>query len=476
MRFVSKDEYSDAYVIRIFYKFFGGNKLACPCIDQQTGSRGDEMTHEPKSCAEEPQWAAFLAIDWADREHVWILQPAGGGTPERGRLEQKPEAIELWATQLAARFGDRPIAVALEQSCGAVVFALTKYGHLHLYPIHPSTLAHFRQALTPSGAKNDPADTALLLELLVHHRSRLRRLQPDTEQTRELQFLVEVRRRLVDDKTRFTNRLTAQLKLYYPQVLNWFYKLSSPVACEFLSRWPTLESAQKARPSTLRTFFLRHNCKDEEGRLQEIRAAVPATHDQAVVRSGALMVQATVRLIQNLKQDITCCEERIEHLTTSHPDFAIFDSLPGAGAALVPRLIAGLGSRRERFSSAGEIQSYTGIAPVVKQSGRRAYPRFLRQTFHEWAAHTIQSSVWARAFYERQLARGNKHHAAVRALAYKWIRIRFRCWKDQMPYVESFHSNAQQRRHHEANPVGSTTVNLQWKSVAGFHKIAGINT
>ena len=149
--------------------------------------------------------------------------------------------------------------------------------------------------MVPSGAKNDPNDTGLLLELLVHHRARLRRLQPDTEETRELQFLVEVRRKLVDDKTCFTNRLTAQLKLYYSQVLRWFYKLSSPVTCDFLTRWPTLEAAQKAAPRALRAFFRRHNCQDEERRLTEIRQSVTATHDRAVIQSSVLMVQAAVR-------------------------------------------------------------------------------------------------------------------------------------------------------------------------------------
>ena len=156
-------------------------------------------------------------------------------------------------------------------------------------------------------------------------------MQPDTEQTRELQFLVEVRRKLVDDKTRFTNRLIAQLKLYYPQVLKWFYSVSSPLTCDFLLRWPTLEAAQKAAPRRLREFYYRHNCQDEERRLQEIREAVPATRDRAVIQSSVLMVQSTVRLIQGLKQDISRCEERIEQLTKAHPDFALFDSLPGAG-------------------------------------------------------------------------------------------------------------------------------------------------
>lgn len=437
------------------------------------------MTNQASVAGDEPVWAAYVAIDWADRKHVWKIQAAAGGPIESGELEHTPEAVEVWATQLATRFSGRPIAVALEQSRGAVVFALTKYSHLHLYPIYPSTLAHFRQALVPSGAKNDPGDTGLLLELLLQHRPRLRRLQPDTEQTREVQFLVEARRKLVDDRTYFSNRLTAQLKLYYPQVLKWFYKVSSPVACDFLLRWPTLESAQKAGPKRLRGFYHKHNCQDEDLRLEEIRQAVPATLDQAVIRSSVLIVQATVRLIQSVKQDVDHCEQRIEELTKSHPDFAIFDSFPGAGNALVPRLVAALGTQRDRFSTASEIQSYTGIAPVVVQSGntrsthcRKAYPHFLRQTFHEWAAHSIQTSQWARNYYEQQISRGKKHHASVRALAYKWIRILFRCWKDRIPYKEDLHLASLNKRQ---TPQKANPVNLQWKNVAGFLKLSAEN-
>ena len=189
-----------------------------------------------------------------------------------------------------------------------------------------------------------------------------------------------------------------------------------------------------------------------------------------------------MHLIQTVRQDISQCEERIEQLTKSHPDFAIFDSFPGAGAALVPRLIAAFGSQRDRFSSAAEIQSYAGIAPVVKQSGntrsthcRQAYPRFLRQTFHEWAAHSIQKSDWARTYYEQQLSRGKKHHTAVRALAYKWIRIVYRCWKDGMPYVESSHADALKKRKAAERSAGTTAVEVQCKKVGGFLKVVAVN-
>ena len=207
------------------------------------------------------------------------------------------------------------------------------------------------------------------------------------------------------------------------------------------------------------------------------------TRDQAVIRSSILIVQATVRLIQSLKQDIDRCEERIKELTKSHPDFVIFDSLPGAGEALVPRLIAAFGTQRERFASAREMQSYTGIAPVVKQSGntrsiqcRQAYPRFLRQTFQEWATHSIPKSQWAHTYYEKQLSKGKKHHAAVRALAYKWIRIVFRCWKNRIPYIENFHLEALQRRGSPTPSMQPAPVDLQWKKVAGFLKISAANS
>ncbi|HEX4169777.1 MAG TPA: hypothetical protein VHZ55_30300 [Bryobacteraceae bacterium] len=101
------------------------------------------MTKEEQISDKESHWAAFIAVDWADREHVWKLQVAESGHCEQCKLEQTPEAIEVWASHLAARFAGRPIAVALEQSRGAVVFTLIKYSHLYLYPVHPSTLAPF---------------------------------------------------------------------------------------------------------------------------------------------------------------------------------------------------------------------------------------------------------------------------------------------------------------------------------------------
>ena len=121
----------------------------------------------------EPEFAAFIAIDWADQKHYWSLQVAGQKGLQRGTLDHTPEAVEVWIMELQVRFRGRPLAVALEQRRGALAVMRGKYAHVHWYPVHPMTLAKFREAWYPSRSKSDPIDANLLLEILTAHRSRL---------------------------------------------------------------------------------------------------------------------------------------------------------------------------------------------------------------------------------------------------------------------------------------------------------------
>src|SRR5215475_15414384 len=167
------------------------------------------------------EFAAFVGIDWADAKHDVCLQAVGGDTREFSRLEHQPEAIDAWARALQERFAGHPVAVCLELTKGPLVYALRKYAFLVLFPVNPGTLAKYRQAFTPSHAKDDPTDAALQLELLLKHRDKLHPLTPQSPTMRALAQLVEHRRRLVGDKVRVTNRLTSTLKNYFPQVLHW---------------------------------------------------------------------------------------------------------------------------------------------------------------------------------------------------------------------------------------------------------------
>jgi len=402
------------------------------------------------------EFAAYVAIDWADRKHYWQLALSASSPREQGQLLNTPEAIDTWASGLQTRFQEGLIAVCLEQSRGSLVYQLTKYAQLVLFPVHPATIASFRQAFFPSGAKGDPGDTALLLDLLLHHRQRFRRLDPDTVETRQLLLFVELRRRLVDERTRQSNRLTAWLKMYFPQALDWIDNIDSPLGCDFLQRWPTLQQLQRAQSGTVERFFREHNSRSLariQERVEAIGVAVPAVQDAALLQAGAAATGSLVALLQALNGSIASTDRQIAEQLPQHPDAHLFAGLPGAGPVLLPRLIVAFGTRRDRFQSASELSAYSGIAPVTRQSGqsksvhfRLACPHFLRQTFHEFAAHSVAKSAWAREFYQQRRDRGVHHHAAVRALAFKWIRILFRCWKDRTPYDEERYQKALQQR------------------------------
>ena len=74
----------------------------------------------------EPEFVAFVGIDWADQKHVWCLQAAHSGKRETGELEHKPEVVEAWVRQLCQGFGHGAIAVSGEQVKGALVYMLGK--------------------------------------------------------------------------------------------------------------------------------------------------------------------------------------------------------------------------------------------------------------------------------------------------------------------------------------------------------------
>jgi len=399
----------------------------------------------------------IIGIDWADQQHlVSVIEPGGRAT---GRtLDQDPDAIAGWVRELQTRFPGHTLAIALEQSRGALIHALLNFEGIQLYPINPKQLARYREALDPSGGKTDPRDAELLARFLLHHQDQLRVFRPDAAETRRLAHLAELRRRLVDDRKRLTQRLGSLLKLYFPLILKLFGKtLHGELALEVLRRWPTLAELKRVHPKTLRAVFAEHAIRQEPKQtelIRTIRAATPLTQDAALIEPHALYVQTLVRQLAELNQAIHQFDDELARAVARHPDEPIFRSLPGAGDALVPRLIAAFGSDRDRYESAEEIQTQSGIAPITKRSGksclivrRHACPKFLRQTFHEFANCARQWSGWSRAFYDLKRAAGMKHHAAVRALAFKWIRILFRLWKTRTTYSETLYLKQLQQKH-----------------------------
>jgi len=400
-------------------------------------------------------FTAYVGIDWADKKHDICLQPADKDKRVFSKISHTVEAIDEWATALYKQFGG-PIAVAIELSKGPLVYALQKYDFIVIFPIDPTTLSRYRRAFNSSGAKDDPTDAEFGMDLMLRYPERFKPLRPQSEAIRTLAYLVEERRRLVGDRTRFSNRLIDTLKQYYPQVLDWFSHRNTMLFCLFIIRWPSLQKVKRARNSTIISFFNSNRVKSEKRLTQQIEAiegAIPLTDDPAIVLAHQLQATAISQQIIATINAIKTYDIEISEIFNTLPDAKLFAALPGAGPCIGPRLLVAFGEQRERYSCAAEVQQYAGIAPVTERSGKKEWvhfrwntSKFMRQTFIEWAGKTITQSYWAGIYYHRQRDNGKSHQVAVRALAFKWIRILFRCWKTCTPYNETTYLKSLKRR------------------------------
>jgi transposase len=408
---------------------------------------------EDISVASLASFAARIGLDWGDQEHAFQLEAPESRPVETGKIKPAPESLHAWLRQLGERFAGRPVALALEGNCGRLLAVFAQYPWLSVYPINPATSARYRKAFRLSGAKDDLPDAGVLLEILRLHFEKLTRWEPEDEATRRLDALCRARRDAVDRRTQVLNQLTTLLKGFYPQALELAGEdLSTAMALEFLGRWPELVALKAARPSTVQAFYFKHNVRRPElvaSRLAKIKAAVALTTDPVVVEMGQMQMRLLLAQVRIFNQHIAQWEKQIRVCFQEHPEAELFVNLPGAGSALAPRLLVAFGTDRGRYPNAGSLQKYAGVAPVREKSGRQLWthwrwqsPNFLRQSFVEWAGQTVVWSAWARCYYQRMVAAGKTHHVILRALAFKWIRVLWKCWQTRIPYDESTYLKA----------------------------------
>src|SRR5213596_4005079 len=394
-----------------------------------------------------------IGLDRSDRKADLNLIDTRTGKVQKQTVATTPEALHDWLAQLRQQQPQARVGLCLEQPAANLIVFLETYSWISLYPINPISLQKFREAFVTSRAKDDGKDAQYLAELLLSHPEKLKAWQPDDSQTRQLQQSVLHRRAVVDQRTGLTNRLKALLKQYFPQALELCGEdLWRPLATAFLLKWPTLQSLKKARKESLKQFYYLQGSRSQtliEQRLERIDKAVPLSDELALLQSYTLRVQLLCKELQLLLKTLQQFDQQIAKVFQQHTDRPIFEALPGAGPVLAPRLLASMGSERERFAQPENLQSFSGLAPVTKQSGgtcsiHRRYlcPKFLKQSFHEYAKESILHSRWAAAYYGQQPNKGCGHHTAVRALAYKWQRIIWKCWQSRTIYKEAIYEAA----------------------------------
>lgn len=393
------------------------------------------------------QYVAIIGLDWADQKHDVCLLDKTTDKPVFSVINHSPEDLDAWLLGLLKKYPKERIALCVELSKGPIISALLNYDFIDIFPVNPKTLSKYRQTFVVSGAKSDIGDAFLQMDFLLKHFDALKILKPESAEIRSLSQMVIQCRSLVEDKVRLTNSLTATLKSYYPQILDWFDDVGTIVCCDFLERWPTLSKLKKAREATITQFFIDHKSYRGdiiERRLASIKKSIPLTNDEGVIKPSTLIVSVRIKQLKALIEAIKAYDREIASCCRQLEDYDLFSSLPGAGEKLTPRLIVAFGSQRDKYESSDAMARYVGVAPVTVASGKSSYvrwryaaPKFLRQTFVEWANQTIKYSFWARAYYDHQKSIGKPHQTVIRSLAFKWIRIIFRCWQKRVKYDEA---------------------------------------
>jgi transposase len=399
----------------------------------------------------------IIGLDRSDKKADLCLIDTRSLQRQSITIDTSPEALWEWLLQLREQHPQARVALCLEQPAGHLISFLESYNWITLFPINPITLQKFRETFVTSRAKDDTKDARYLADLLLSHPDKLKAWAPEDNATRAVQQLVFHRRSVVDERTGLTNRLQALLKQYFPQALVLCGEdLWRPLATRFLLKWPSLQAIQKAKPASITQFYYLNGSRSQrllEKRLALVAKAVAVTEQCAVIDSFVLRIQLIARQLQLLQQAVTQFDKQIAQAYQQHQDYPIFASLPGAGPTLGPRLLGTMGSQRERYPDAANLQCYTGVAPVTKQSGKSCYihrrylcPKFHKQSFHEFAKESILWSRWAAAFYLQQRTKGCSHHTTVRALAFKWQRVIWRCWQNRTPYSEQIYEAALRNR------------------------------
>ncbi len=393
------------------------------------------------------EWIACVGIDWADAEHSYTIRTAKGEN-RCGRVSSSPEELHGWVRGLREQFPQGTIVIALEQGRASLIDALLAYEFVRIIPINPRASKAYRESLRLSGSSSDPVDAELICDFALKHLDELRVWQPDDAATRKLRALVQTRRTLVDQRTALTHQLSAVLKGYFPQALQWFNGPSSRLLRSILRLWPTLSALRAANPEQITGIMRAHRLHGVPRRVKELgdqmAKAVALINDGAIIEPSSMYAQSLAVMLDVLDEQIDKFDAEVDAAWAAHPDRHIFDSLPGAGRTLAPRLAVAFGTDRSRYKDANEIQCYSGVAPVTEQSGkykqvhaRWGYPKFMHQSFHEFAASSLPHVPWANACYRQQRERGAGHHAAVRAVAFRWIRVLFRLWKDHLEYDDA---------------------------------------
>lgn len=393
----------------------------------------------------------FVGFDWAGDHHDVVAVNASGQVVEDFRFDDTQEG---WK-QFAGTLGKHPHpTVVIETSSGMVVERLLEAGYA-VYPINPQSARQYRQRKAPSGTKTDRLDAWSLADALRLDGQTWRELAPSDPLTAELRLVCRDEIGLIEQRTALICQLRAALREYYPTALAAFEEWTAPSSWAFIEAFPTPAVLAQAGKRKWEKFLHTHKLyrpETYERRLSLFAQAQTFCGNAATTNAKSLLAVALAAQLRVLETQLGNFRARIQELFARHPDHELFDSLPGAGAKLAPRLLAELGVDRTRFDTHEALQCCAGTAPVSYQSGRvckarlrLACQKVLRHTVHLWANLSRGKCPWAQTYYEKKREEGHGHANALRCLGQRWLKILWKMWQTRTKYDAETHQRNQFR-------------------------------
>lgn len=394
----------------------------------------------------------FAGLDWGGSSHAVCVVDEAGKVVLRFEAAHDADGLAVLKLRLGKLGDPAELAIAVERPSGLIIDTLVEAGH-PVVPIHPNAVKACRPRYRAAGGKSDLGDSYILADMLRTDGHRFRRLSPQSDAVKALRALVRTRDDLVAERIVLANQLRALLESFWPGAAAIFTDIDSPIALEFVLRYPTPEAASRLGEKRLASFLAQHQyCgrKPATVLLERIRSAPSGFAGPLESEAKGELVQALARVLRRLVEQLATLSSRIEHEVAQLPLGKVVMSFPRAGRINAAQILAELGDVKERFLTDDQLAAEAGICPVTYESGksrgvgfRWACNQRLRSALTIWSDNSRHSSVWAADIYARARSRGCRHPHAVRILARAWARVLWRAWTNETPYDLSRHGGAQ---------------------------------
>ncbi|WP_431948434.1 IS110 family transposase [Micromonospora marina] len=390
----------------------------------------------------------FVGDDWAEDHHDVEVMDASGRRLAKARLPEGVAGIARLHAMIGAQLGDdaadtAQVKIGIETDRGPWVQALIAAGYT-VYAVNPLQAARYRERLALSGAKSDAADAHMLADMVRTDSHQLRPVAGDSAEAEAVKVVTRIHKTLIWERTRAGQRLRHALREYFPAALAAFEDLDAADTLELLAKAPDPASAARLSISQISAALKRARRRDIAGKAPAIQAVLRADHlgQPAVVTAAyAASVRALVALLVTLNEQVKALQGQVEAHFGRHPDAEIILSQPGLGAVLGARVLAEFGDDPDRYTSAKARKNYAATSPITRASGKKKTitARFVHNdrlidALMTQAFTALTASPGARAYYDRQRARGATYNAALRQLANRLVGILHGCLKTGTHY------------------------------------------